>query len=175
MAEPGPALPAWARGALEALPGGAGMDTDAVERRLAAAKAESEAMGVGMAILWRDMKRGLPVAARERLLPGAEALSAVERRRAQKALEDFWPSFWFANLWMNTVPWTPLVLPLVLKVGERFEGEKFRARVVPGQLDRDTERRLDWLMRRRERGGDEASAEGTEVKQDLVDGEKVSA
>ena len=37
------------------------MDPDAVERRLAAAKTESEAMGVGMAILWRDMKKGLPL------------------------------------------------------------------------------------------------------------------
>ena len=49
-------LPSWAR---EAVSRG-GKDPDEVERTLARAKEESDAMSVGMGILMRDMRRGLP-------------------------------------------------------------------------------------------------------------------
>ena len=50
-------LPSWAR---EAVSRG-GKDPDEVERTLARAKEESDAMSVGMGILMRDMRRGLPL------------------------------------------------------------------------------------------------------------------
>ena len=50
-------LPSWARKAVSR----GGKDPDEVERTLARAKEESDAMSVGMGILMRDMRRGLPL------------------------------------------------------------------------------------------------------------------
>ena len=50
-------LPSWSR---EAVSRG-GKDPDEVDRTLARAKEESDAMSVGMGILMRDMRRGLPL------------------------------------------------------------------------------------------------------------------
>lgn len=121
---------------------GAKLDNAKLEvgAKLDNATAESEVLSVGANILWRDLKRNLPLAARE-VMPFnlGGALSEAELERATRGKKDFWPAFWFANIFMNTVPWTPLVMPLVLKVVP----EKY---VIPSQLDINSEPRLARLM-----------------------------
>ena len=142
-------LPAWARRpAASLLTGG---DLDALDARLLdAAGDEAEALGAGMALLWRDVKVDAPIVAKAALRPKAE-LTERERARAGRAREYGWPAFWFANIFMNTVPWTPLVLPLVLRVVAR-------EKVIPPQMDVEKDRRLKMLMARRraaQGGGDD--------------------
>ena len=135
-------LPGWLRSALESN----GKNPDEFEATLEATKRESASMGMGVQILLRDTRRGIPAAAKE-AWPFHEAeLTEAELQRARIAKRDFWPFFWFTSIFVNTVPWTPLVLPLILRVGEstKFFGKEA---VVPPQLDRATDRRLDLLLR----------------------------
>ena len=125
-------------------------DLDALDARLDAAGDEAEALGAGMALLWRDVKVDAPIVAKA-ALRSKEELTERERARAGRAREYGWPAFWFANIFMNTVPWTPLVLPLVLRVVAR-------EKVIPPQMDVEKDRRLKMLMARRraaQGGGDD--------------------
>ena len=130
----GGGLPGWARAAARA----GGLDPGELEGRLEAARGESDRMGVGAWVLWRDMRRNVPLAVREASPWGAE-LSGGEAERAAQGRRDFWPAFWFANIFMNTVPWTPLFLPLFLRVvPARY--------IVPPQLDAAQDPRIDRLV-----------------------------
>ncbi|QDZ20982.1 hypothetical protein HOP50_04g35070 [Chloropicon primus] len=149
--EEGGALPGWVRGAIER----GGKDPSEVEETIERTKRESEAMGIGMEILVRDMRRGLPLAAREvakEKLPFYDPppLSEVQARQASRAREDFSTFFVFSFIFLNTIPWTPLILPLVVELGERTNLYS-RETVIPSQLDRGKERRLDLLVKRRKR------------------------
>ena len=102
---PRESIPDWLRSALEK----GGQDPDELERTLGKAKVESDSMSLGMGILLRDMKRGLPLAAREAAkesLPFFDPppLSASEAKQAERAREDFPSFFWFSFIFMNTIP-----------------------------------------------------------------------
>lgn len=112
-----------------------GQDPSAWEDRYEVVQAESTSMSVGVGILVRDMRRNLPLAVRELSPWSAEAMSDRERAMAEKAQRDFWPSFWFLQIFINTVPWTPLILPLVLKVVPRDK-------VLPSQLIPEEDERI---------------------------------
>ena len=83
-------LPSWAR---EAVSRG-GKDPDEVERTLARAKEESDAMSVGMGILMRDMRRGLPLVSSVSFrfvsfsLTPFSSLPGVEGRDGARGRED---------------------------------------------------------------------------------------
>jgi len=143
-------LPQWFESALETI----GKNPKEVTATLSEAKRESVSMGLGMGILLKDMKRGLPLAAKEQLLDTNANLTPLESKRAQVARKEFWPFFCFSAIFVNTIPWTPLVLPLVVKFGEKTKLFS-KANVVPSQLERSTERRLDLLIRMKERQGEE--------------------
>ena len=137
----------------------AGADPAGLEARLEGAREESARMGVGAGVLWRDLRRNLPLAAQEVNPWGAE-LSPAEAERAARGRRDFWPSFWFANIFMNTVPWTPLVLPLLLRVVPARH-------IVPPQLDAAQDPRASRLLaaralRERRRAASERAAWGDE-------------
>ena len=117
---------------------GAGQDPAELEARLEGAKEESAVVGVGAGVLWRDLRRNIPLAAREANPWGAE-LSPADAERAARGRRDFWPSFWFANIFMNTVPWTPLILPLLLRVVPKRH-------IVPPQLDAAQDPRASRLL-----------------------------
>ena len=112
-----------------------GQDPSVWEDRYEDVQAESTSMSVGVGILVRDMRRNLPLAVRELSPWSAEAMSDRERAMAEKARRDFWPSFWFLQIFINTVPWTPLILPLVLKVVPRDK-------VLPSQLIPEEDERI---------------------------------
>jgi len=137
----------------------AGQDPAELEARLEGVQEESEQMGVGAGVLWRDLVRNLPLAAQEANPWGAE-LSPAEAKRAARGRRDFWPSFWFANIFLNTVPWTPLILPLLLRVvPARY--------IVPSQLDAEQDPRASRLLavralRERRRAASERAAWGDE-------------
>ena len=145
-------LPDWAAGALTK----AGFDPDGLEGRLASARRESEVLGMGMALLWRDVRTDAPLLARElvresgstlgQMVTEGRPLSEAERLRARRFGEYGWPAFWYSFVFMNTVPYTPLVLPVVLRFVDR-------EKVVPPQLDVETDRRLALLVawKKRER------------------------
>ena len=61
-------------------------------------------MGLGMGILLKDMKRGLPLAAKEQLLDTNANLTPLESKRAQVARKEFWPFFCFSAIFVNTIP-----------------------------------------------------------------------
>lgn len=125
-------LPGWVRGALKF----SRQEPEKVEATLSNAKVESAVLALGMNILWRDLKRNLPLAARQSV---GQSLTEAQQERAARGKKDFWPAFWFANIFMNTIPWTPLIMPFILKVVP----EKY---VVPAQISVKTEPRLARLV-----------------------------
>jgi len=95
-----PSVPKWLEPALEAV----GKSPEEVSEALASAEVESQRMTLGLAILWRDLTRGMPLAAREVLGDGSEPLTASESKRAERVKAEFWPALSFFFIFQATFP-----------------------------------------------------------------------